>query len=209
MRATGADKIVPTPLVPDAKLLPGLISQLSKIGQLRGDADLLDILPYYEKWYVAARKRFANQPNQALAGPYFNRHRVHILKLAVIYEASRSASLRPSEASWKRAVRAASWLEETIFSLLSTGMSGEGFALKKMEECIQSAGVDGLALSLFTRAFQHEDPRRRQLRLATLKAADMIHTFYRTTFGRGATILVHRNYLDDYQAKNPEDKLIA
>ena len=209
VRATGADKIIPTPLVPDPKLLPPLISSLRKIDQLRGDADLSDILPYFNEWYIAARKRFANQPNQALAGPYFNRHRAHILKLAVIYEASRSASLRPGEASWKRAERAASWLEETIFSLLGTGMNAEGFALKKMEERIQSVGVDGLALSELTRAFQHEDPRRRLMRITTLKAADTVFTFYRQTPGRGATILVHRNYLDDYQAKNPKDRLIG
>ena len=165
---------------------------LRKIDQLRGDADLSDILPYYEQWYVAARKRFTNHPNQALAGPYFNRHRAHILKLAVIYEASRSVSLPPSEASWKRAEHAASWLEETIFSLLSTGMNSEGFALKKIEERIQSAGVDGVALSELTRASQHEGPRRRLMRLATLKAADTIFTFYRRTPGRGATILVGR-----------------
>jgi hypothetical protein len=196
-------------LVPDAKLLLPLISSLSKIDQLRGDADLLDILPYYEQWYVAARKRFASQPNQALAGPYFNRHRVHILKLAVIYEASRSVSLRPTETSWKRAERAAAWLEETIFSLLGTGMNAEGFALKKMEERIQAASADGMAMAEFTRAFQHEDPRRRQGRLVTLKHGDAIFTFYRPTPGRGATILVHRSYLDDYQVKNPKDKLIG
>jgi len=127
----------------------------------------------------------------------------------VIYEASRSVSLRPSEASWKRAERAAAWLEETIFSLLGTGMNAEGFALKKMEERIQSAGVDGMALSDLTRAFQHEDPRRRAMRLTTLKAADTIFTFHRPTPGRGGTILVHRNYLDDYQAKNLKDKVVG
>ena len=82
-------------------------------------------------------------------------------------------------------------------------------ALKKMEERIQNAGVDGLPLGELTRAFQHEDPRRRLMRLATLKAADTVFTFYRPTPGRGATILVHRRYLDDFEAKNPKDKLIG
>jgi len=71
----------------------------------------------------------------------------------VIYEVSRSLSLRPTEASWIRAERAAKRLEETIFSLLGTGMNKEGFALSKMEERIKLAGPDGLPLSELTKAF--------------------------------------------------------
>lgn len=208
VRAAGPTRIIPTPLVPDSTLLPGLISRLKQIDALRGNADISDILPYYEKWYRAARERFAKQPNPALADAYFNRHRGHILKLAVIYEASRSLSLRPAEASWKRAESAAKWLETTIFSLLSTGMSGEGYALRKMEVRIQSAGADGLALADFTRAFQHDDLRRRQGRLVTLKSAGTVQCFRRRTSGREATILVHHDFVADYQTKNPDDRLI-
>jgi hypothetical protein len=179
------------------------------ISDLRGAADISDILPYYDNWYYGAKKRFAAQPNRGLAEAYFNRHRVHILKLAVIYEASRSASLRPTEASWRRAERAASWLENTIFSLLSTGLNAEGYAVKKMEDRILKAGADGLTLTDLTRAFQHDVLRQRHDRLSTLRAAGVVRTFQRKTPGRNLSILVHREFAADYQAKYPEDQAIG
>jgi hypothetical protein len=88
-------------------MLGRLIWQLRGISEIRGEADLAEIFPAYENWYREAKHRFDSQPNAELANAYFNRHRVHVLKLAVIYEVSRSLSLRLSEASWKRAARAA------------------------------------------------------------------------------------------------------
>jgi hypothetical protein len=187
-------------------MLERLIWQLIRIAEIKGDADLTDILPLYEQWYGEAKRRFDNQPDAELANAYFNRHRVHILKLAVIYEVSRSLSLRPSEASWKRAARAAKRLEDTIFSLLGTGMNKEGFAIRQMEDRIKKAGADGLPLSELTRAFQHDNKSIRVQRLQTLLGGETVLAFQRQTAGRTAIILVHHNAIDDYLLRHPDDK---
>jgi hypothetical protein len=199
-------KIIPTPLQPNWKMLERLIWQLIRIAEIKGEADLTDILPLYEEWYVETIRRFDSQPNAELANAYFNRHRVHILKLAVIYEVSRSLSLRPSEASWKRAARAAKRLEETIFSLLGTGMNKEGFAIRQMEDRIKKAGPDGLPLSELTRAFQHDNKPIRVQRLQTLLGGETVLAFQRQTAGRTAIILVHHNAVHDYLLRHPDDK---
>src|SRR5262249_4415416 len=97
--------------------------------------------------YPAARRRFSEQPNRALADAYFNRHRMHILKLAVVYEVSRSLSLQVSQDAWARAVQTAASLEDVIFGLLPTAMSKAGHALDRMAALIHSAGANGLRMS--------------------------------------------------------------
>jgi hypothetical protein len=125
--------------------LKRLVAQLGQISHIKGDADLTEILPSYEQWYGPAKQRFASQPNPSLASAYFNRHRVHVLKRAVIYEVSRSLSLGPTEASWSRAERQANRLEATISSLLATRMSREGFALSKNGGSSEASGGVWLA----------------------------------------------------------------
>jgi hypothetical protein len=194
VRAEGQRRYIPTPKSPDSREMDRLATVLKGIADLKGEADLTDILPLYEEWYVPTMKRFESQPNALLAGAYVNRHRVHILKLAVIYEVARSCSLRVSKASWWCAVATARKLEETIFSLLGTGMSSYGYKQGMAEELIQKAGSGGLLRSEFTRAFQHDPPRDREAWLHTLIQAERVKTDQRPTAGRTATFLIHRDF---------------
>ena len=104
VRADNGGRVVPIPRTPDVSLVPGLAEYLGRVNELRGEADITMIEGDYAQWYEAARGRFSSQPHPALAQAYFNRHRIQILKLAVIYEVSSSVSLRVSPASWARAV---------------------------------------------------------------------------------------------------------
>ena len=206
VRTPDPGRNIPTPARPSERLLNRLIARLDQISHIEGSADLTGILPRYEHWYGQAKQRFASQPDPSLASAYFNRHRVHVLKLAVIYEVSRSLSLRPTEASWIRAERAAKRLEDTIFSLLGTGMNREGFALTKMEERVRHAGPDGLPLSELTKAFQHDHKSMREQRLQTLIGGEALLAFHRQTPGRTAIILVHHTAVDEYKLRHPGDR---
>jgi hypothetical protein len=205
VRVTGLGRDVPIPAPLDKRFLEPLSLDLRELDGLRGAADLSRVHEHYRAWYSPAKKRFAGQPNTALAMTFFNRYRGHILKLAVIYEASRSCSLNVSEESWQRAVQTADAVEQTIFSLLDTGMSAEGYAISQMEDRVRLAGADGIALSDFTRAFQNDRTVREQ-RLKTLFTSETFYAFSRKTAGRPAAILVHSSAASDYQARHPEDK---
>jgi hypothetical protein len=98
-----ASRSVPTPPPLDSSQVGPLVEQLQTIKELKGEADLSEILALYAEWYEPTRKRFHNQPNPGLAEAYFNRHRGHILKLAAVYEAATSHSLRVTVESWKKA----------------------------------------------------------------------------------------------------------
>jgi hypothetical protein len=196
-------RIIPTPKFTNQSLIGPLANHLQKASQLKGEADLSEILRPHGSWYHETHRRFQSQPTKELAMAYFNRHRVHILKLAVIYEVSSSLSLKVSLPSWSRAVRTARKLEETIFRLLPTGMSGAGYLLQQMEDRIKKAGVAGLRLSEFNRAFQHADYRERNSGLPTLVQGERIHIFWRTTSGRPAQVLIHSDYLIEYRQNHP------
>lgn len=194
VRSDGPTKDIAIPQVPDSTKTGKLSRQLRTIAALRGVADIEAITAQYEKWYSETRRRFETQPNPGLAEAYFNRHRVHVLKLAVIYEAAASYQLRVSEASWDRAVVTARDLENTIFSLLETGMNALGFGLKKMEDFIRDRGTDGVTKSDFTRAFQTMQAWSRNAGIRTLIESGAIEPEERNTGGRPVTIYTHRNY---------------
>jgi hypothetical protein len=188
---------VPTPLPLDAAKGAELSAALRRIDALKGEADISTIVPHYEEWYGYAKQRFASHPNSGLANAYFNRHRGHILKLAVILEAAMRASLNVSEQSWWDAEKFARDLEATIFSLLDTGMNALGFQQKKAEEKIRNAGPTGLPLSEFTRAFQHDPARDRDAWLQTLKLAGTIAEVANPTKGRTGRMLLHRDFFEE------------
>jgi hypothetical protein len=195
VRASGKRRCIPTPRLPEPAKRDGLVGHLSAIDKLRGEADLSAILPLYEAWYEPTSRRFENQANSGLAGAYFNRHRVQILKLAVVYEVAQSHSLKVTEQAWHRANSTAKELERVIFDMLGTGMSKYGYKLKKAEERIRDAGPDGLLQSEFTRAFQHDQTWEREGWLKTLEQAGSVITSQRVTSGRTATVLVHHDFL--------------
>jgi hypothetical protein len=194
IRSPGRARSVPTPRALDRAKEAALAACLHSIAQLRGSASIAHVQPLYDEWYEQAQLRFEAQPNKALASAYFGRHRIHILKLAVIYEAASSQTLDVREAAWRRAVATAAALEATIFSLLDTGMNAAGYALKLMEDRIRAAGPDGLLRSVFTKAFHHVLPYERDANLKTLLESETIRAEQRATPGRRATIYIHRDY---------------
>ena len=194
VRSDGATKDIAIPQAPDPTKVEKLSQQLQTIAALRGVADIEAVTTQYEKWYSETRRRFEAQPNPGLAEAYFNRHRVHVLKLAVIYEAAAANQLRVSEASWSRAVVLARDLENTIFSMLETGMNALGFGLKKMEDFIRDGGRDGVTKSDFTRAFQTMQPWSRDAGIRTLIESGSIESEEKSTGGRPLTTYIHRDY---------------
>lgn len=208
VRARGS-KDVPTPRETDPALARQLATLLRQISNLKGQSDLSEILDNYDDWYREAKRRFESQPNQALAMAYFNRHRVHILKLAVIYEASSPVSLKVSKASWDRAVQKAEQIETSIFALLETGMSTVGYTQSQMVQRVKNAGVEGLSRSDFTRAFQQIPRQQREDFLATLVQGETIVGFNRNTQGRTANILVHKDFVAEYKTAHPNEQAIT
>jgi hypothetical protein len=190
-------------------MIAPLSQHLQRINQLSGPADISLIQQSYEDWYKAAQSRFQGQDNRKLAEAYFNRHRGHVLKLAVIYEASSSLSLRVTHASWQRAVVTAFKAENTIFKWLLTGMSASGFLLSQMIEEIRQAGTAGLPLGDFTRRFQHKKGWERDEKLATLIQADILSCFRRQTQGRPANTLVYADFVANYAANHPKETQVS
>ncbi len=167
---------------------------LKHIGELRGEADLSDVLVPYKEWYKRKKREFGAQPNPALALAYFNRHRGHVLKLAVIFEVSTSGRLKVSKAAWQRAVKFAEQIEQTIFALFPTGMSAAGYDLQKIEERIRRAGPTGITRNELTRCFQSMNPRDREQSLKTLTEASRIHVRVESTVGRPKSWYSHADF---------------
>ena len=200
----GPRRVIAIPRTTDPALVTPLANHLKKIARLKGKAHVSKIREQYEQWYEAALRRFESQPNKDLAMAYFNRQRTQILKLAVIYEASASRTLIVSQDSWNRAERTCAELENTIFSLLTTGISARGYEISAMEDRIRQAESAGLPRSKFTRAFQHHDQRAQHLK--TLYDSGMVHEFRRPTSGRTAKVLVHSDSLSAYKAQHSKEK---
>jgi hypothetical protein len=187
------------------ELIRPLGEHLRKCSELEGDADLSDVRPLYREWYEATHHRFSSQ-NSSMSIPFFNRLRTHVLKLAVIYEVSQSASLSVTPLAMSRALAAAQSNEQTIFGLLPSGMSREGSEVGRMEERIRAVGAAGLPKSEFTRCFQSVRASERESRLQTLIGGDVVWQFWRGTQGRRAAILVHKDHAAEYARKFPEDE---
>jgi len=197
MRASGNRRDVPIPRAPDVSLVAPMADRLKQIGQLTGSADLSEIEGSYKQWYIQTKRRFEAQSNPTLAAAYFNRHRNHVLKLAVIFEAAQSATLRVSKAAWERAVDFAAQVERCIFQLLPTGMSAGGFDLQRIEERIRTAGTRGITRNEFTRCFQSMDLRDRNEKIQTLLDAERIIQLDPSTSGKGGrpkTVYVHAEF---------------
>lgn len=203
------DRSIPTPREPNTVAIPNLSECLREVQQLKGPVDLAKVQDMYSDWYEPTRRRFLEQPSGATAAAFWNRHRVHLLKLAAIYSMSQQGSLTVSARSMERAIEAARKAEKTIFKLLPTGMNREGAAVDKLEQRIRAAGVAGLAKSEFTRAFQFMRQQDRDSRLRTLQAAGTVFRFDRSTSGRSAEIFVHKDYLEQHEVDFPDDKRLS
>jgi hypothetical protein len=201
------DRAIPIPKVPDRDLVGDLADSLREIGSLKGPVDLGRVNKLYEDWYVETRCRFREQANSSLAQAFWNRHRIHLLKLAAILTMSRGEGLCVTPAAMEQAIRSARHAEQTIFELLRTGLNREGAAVDKLEQEIRAEAENGLSKSDFTRAFQDMRWNEREGRLKTLFDGKVIQRFQRTTAGRPADILVHKDYVEEHAQKFPEDKL--
>jgi hypothetical protein len=194
-----SEKLIPKPVLPNRELLPELGDHLALVSKLNGDADLSQVENQYSEWYSEAHARFDDQPNSALAMPFFNRLRGEVLKLSLIFEVSQSGTLQVSDRAFQRAVAIASEAEETIFKLLLTGMSREGSEVEKMAELIRDAGPKGISRSELTRTFQHAKKRERDERLGTLLESGRIQSTFKKTPGRPVQIFVHEDHLPQPQ----------
>ncbi len=206
MRAEGDDRDVPIPNAQDLSLVAPLAARLSEIGRLNGPADLTAILALYRTWYSETKRRFKAQPNQALAIAYFNRHRGHILKLAVIFQASQNASLTVSVPAWERAVKVGEQVELCIFRLLPTGMNQEGSEVEKLADRIRNAGPKGMLRSELTASVKHWKRPDRENRLSNLTESKTVLMFRRETLGRNAVVYVHKDHLDAHANSYPADR---
>lgn len=194
VRAEAKNCDVPVPQAPDAALIAPLAQRLKEIGELKGEADLTAILPEYKSWYSETKRRFEAQANPALATAYFNRHRGHVLKLAVVFEASQTGTLTVSRRAWEQAVECAGRVERSIFELLPTDMSAVGYDLQRIEERIKAAGPQGLSQNEFTRSFQSMKRWERDQAIQTLVDAGRVFKAQRQTAGRPPTVYLHESY---------------
>jgi len=181
-----------------------LSQRLSKIADLKGEADLSQVEGLYDTWYRETRARFRSKGD--LADPFFNRLRAQVLKFAVVFEASANASLRVSEPAMSTAIRFAARLEDTISELLPTAMSREGAGVEKIGNYIKAAGPDGVLRSALTREFQHLKYYEREGRLRTLRDGGEVISLFRKGAGRSAEILVHKNFAQEHEQAYPDDR---
>jgi hypothetical protein len=198
---------LPIPEPPDPSLVKPLAEHLKRVRSLNGPAEFLDESEaLYRDWYSQSVERAKDQPNPSLAKVFRDRQRAHVLKLAVVYEVSRSATLTVSPEAMRRAIWKAEQLEQTNFKLLSAGMSKEGARANKMAEMILKAGVDGLSLSDLTHAFSHLKANEREDRILTLVQSALIYAFKRRSKGRPRVVLVHQKHIDSHRRKNSHEQ---
>jgi hypothetical protein len=188
----------PTDAAPE--LIPVLASWLNDINinlRLSGEATMPEaIWQAYDAWYLATERRFESHSNAALAVPYWNRHKGHILKLAVIFTVSMGSGLVVTRAAWERAVAKARELEESIYKILDIGATSIGYEIQRYRDRIRKAGPNGISRRDFTRAFQHDPAKDREDRLKTLLGSGMVHTRICKTDGRTALTYVDADLCD-------------
>lgn len=184
----------------DPAMVPRLAGALQDIRELRGSVKFFDgFWDYdpeapYKKWYDATGDRFrAASPDKGEI--FWNRHKNTVLKLAVIFEASMSRTLRVSPEAWLQAVKKAFELEGTLFRLFKTNMNSFGQKYQDALEIVRKAGPDGLPQSEFTRHYQ--EPKLRAALLQTMKDSEDVMLSSRDYSGRKGPMpvfLVHKDY---------------
>jgi hypothetical protein len=179
----------PIDVAPD--LIAPMARWLQNASTLQGEATMPEeIWQHYDEWYRDMQKEFESHANRALAVPYWNRHKGHILKLAVTYTVSMGDGLVVTPEAWKRAVAKARELKDSVFKILENGATAAGYDLKRYHDRIVAAGADGLLRSEFTRGFQHDSKKDRVERLETLLETGAVHMWMSKTPGRSGQMLV-------------------
>lgn len=194
-----SDRCIPTPNAPDESMVGSIVEALGRVRGLHGAVDLSRVEADYDAWYREAKERFDSHEQHQLAMAFWNRHRVHLLKLAAIYEISWSGSLVVAPDALGRAIETAREAENTIFHLMSSGFSKEGAAVEKMYEMILRAGEQGLPKSTLTKAFASTPAFLREPRLKTLIDGERVFSFPRKTPGRQAEDLVADKHVEAHK----------
>jgi len=203
-------RLIATPREADRSLIPPLAAKLSQIKDCKGEIRVEEPLQkYYQRWYEVTKQRFDSHPNRALAAPFWNRHRVHFLKLWAIYELSMSACLTLSKASFDRAVAMARQIEETIFTLLKTGFSAEGAESLTLEKLVRAKGPTGLGLTELCNTYRGGKYWEINSRVNLLLNGGILVRFKRKPSGRGrpAIFFVHRDHLEQHEKEFPNDEV--
>lgn len=198
-------KLIPIPKPSDKRLMPSLAQHLQQVAKLKGTGDFSGVEKMYVQWYEKTARRFEKQRNQDIAGAYWNRHRDHFLKLAVLFEMSQSGTIKVTPQAMKRAMGYAAGIEAALFKLLPTGFEREGYELDRMTQFVRKAGVDGVNISDFTAEFKNMDAHQRDKRRKTLVEGKDLYCFSRSTAGRSANVLVHHDFLADYRREHTAD----
>lgn len=141
----------------------------------------------YNVWYHATKERF-RRAHPELGLTFFGRHRGHIIKLAVVYEAAMSGTVDVSREAWDRAEQKARELEETLFELFRTSFTDFGYHYDRAVKAIQLGKHEGMPKGDFSRIFQDRKLRE-----------DIIRQLYAT----GDAFLVVRTKLPGKRGPDP------
>ena len=175
----------------------------------KSHADFSVVHDPYIPWYNATKARFLRQPNASLAKTFWDRHRIHTLMLAVIFEFSMSCTLKVSLRSWERAVETAKTLETTIFKMLRTGMDKDGYDRQEVLTYVHDAGVNGCSWNtvseLFGRKFKNGELRRLAVEY---DECQKIVCFKHFGKGPPTKMLVDFEFLEQYKAAFPKDAMV-
>jgi len=191
------DRSIAIPDPPDPELIPDLASALEEITTLQGEVQFFDGFRDkqhgdYKKWYEPTKARFVAK-SPSLGRIFWSRHRVLVLKLASVYEASMSRTLRVTPEAWERAVTKAAEIEATLFRLFNTGMTGAGYTMNQMETAIAAAGPSGLSGTEFSDRFKHEKDRKQFLE-TLMETGRVVRQYGASTGGRPPSRLIHRKW---------------
>jgi hypothetical protein len=187
---------------PSSELWTLLVAKLARISQVTGQADLSEVYSpdpdcLYARWYRETADRWREKG--AFSGVFFKRWRVFVLKLAVIFELSRSESLKVSKASFDRAAAWLRKLEAVTFKLTEDGFSPDALRLHRKENFFKAAGAAGVTLAKYTTRFRGERPssRRKDDLAALLEMQSIFKVKAETIDGKYfPERFVHLNFLE-------------
>lgn len=151
----------------------------------------------YNVWYHATKERF-RRAHPELGLTFFGRHRGHIIKLAVVYQAAMSGTVDVTPDAWYRAEAKARELEETLFKLFRTGFTDFGYHYDRAVKAIQHTKQGGLPKGDFSRIFQDRKLREdiiRQL-YATGDAVLVVRTKQPGKRGPDPALWFHKDHWD-------------
>lgn len=164
---TDRDRVVPTPPRRDKEKLKPLVKLLHRINQMEPKAFDIStdpvVMAAHEKWFRENEAEFSAQGQQEIAKAFWNRHRGHALKLAVVFEVSRTQRAIITEDSLRRAIEFLKPVRANLFKLISTGMSHEGKEEQETIEAIIECGAKGMPKEVLSRRTRKSSQTRERI----------------------------------------------